>query len=896
MHITIISSLYNCNKYIDNYIETLNQLIDLKNNNLIITNIIDSNSDETNRKIDKFCENKNYIKLVKTEKADDKGLYNTWNTMCKSAKTELICNLNCDDKLHPNFLKLTIDKFSKYPDMDICIFPSYVSCNINDNFNSKLDTIYRKLPITDDYARCYINNKISKNVKGISWIELKKELQIDMYHMFKFYQSKLLPLNIFGCCPIFRKEMTETYGGFDEKQYGPSADYELWLRLLSHNKKAILFTEIMSIYYINDNSYSRGNNKKDSYDEAIIKKYNPYNDIDRIYTTITIDHISITKSNKISTKKVQSNFIYYFDQKWQYPVVTEKQVYNLLENANNLPCDFFAFPFATLIDMYTHMKNDDLLQIIGDFSIIDKKRNCFTVCQHIRFRYLLPLMKKIGITHVFASHVSKYDYLYEEKFKIKIIPFHLFAYNSINDFDINNKKENYRLSFKGSYHPSHYLKSRSYLKKIDSKDILIEIKNKWHFEDIVYKKQINEESIITDFCKDDEYRNLLINSTFSLCPSGSGPNSIRLWESLSVGSIPIILSDHLELYPQIEWHNYVIFWKENNFDNLLKYLDNIPYNTIKLMQKNCIKLFNTYFSSNNFVKLIFEYFKNFEQKKILLINNDYPAHYECIESLICKHEKIINSKTDYIYINLIKDNFWSFGNDNKYSFVSYIEKKYPQISFLKPLRYDFFIENTLSFEENYKNEKDHYYLSHRNFKKLEKYRNIILFKNFDCDILPFQNSFVMNRKVPIYLLSGDLKRKNIKLLENILNMQCDKEYRLNILCQNNCGNLEIIKNLKNTKNFNRCEFHLGKTYIDFHKHINGSYCLMLLLKEDGDYFDGIQFSGALGICKAYNLYALMDTRLNKLYKLNNVFEFNSNDNLLSKFEESIEFFYKNLSS
>jgi hypothetical protein len=34
---------------------------------------------------------------------------------------------------------------------------------------------------------------------------------------------------------------------------------------------------------------------------------------------------------------------------------------------------------------------------------------------------------------------------------------------------------------------------------------------------------------------------------FALCPSGSGPNSIRLWEALGYGAIPVILANHLWL-------------------------------------------------------------------------------------------------------------------------------------------------------------------------------------------------------------------------------------------------------------------------------------------------------------------------------------------------------------
>ena len=40
-----------------------------------------------------------------------------------------------------------------------------------------------------------------------------------------------------------------------------------------------------------------------------------------------------------------------------------------------------------------------------------------------------------------------------------------------------------------------------------------------------------------------EFTRILQESIFSLCPSGAGPNSTRLWESIGCGSIPVVLSD-----------------------------------------------------------------------------------------------------------------------------------------------------------------------------------------------------------------------------------------------------------------------------------------------------------------------------------------------------------------
>jgi len=53
------------------------------------------------------------------------------------------------------------------------------------------------------------------------------------------------------------------------------------------------------------------------------------------------------------------------------------------------------------------------------------------------------------------------------------------------------------------------------------------------------KKAIERQEIVA-------YNRLLSQSLFSLCPGGAGPNTLRLWESLGTGTIPVVLSDRYE--------------------------------------------------------------------------------------------------------------------------------------------------------------------------------------------------------------------------------------------------------------------------------------------------------------------------------------------------------------
>jgi len=75
-----------------------------------------------------------------------------------------------------------------------------------------------------------------------------------------------------------------------------------------------------------------------------------------------------------------------------------------------------------------------------------------------------------------------------------------------------------------------------------------------------------------------------------LCPSGSGPNSIRLWESLAAGAIPVVLADTLELPAHPLWKDAVVFLPEAELGNLKAVLDeHEPKETT--MRQNCLRLY-----------------------------------------------------------------------------------------------------------------------------------------------------------------------------------------------------------------------------------------------------------------------------------------------------------------
>lgn len=290
--------------------------------------------------------------------------------------------------------------------------------------------------------------------------------------------------------------------------------------------------------------------------------------------------------------------LYYYDDRWQKPVITEYRAFQLLRDS--LPADYFAFPWATLIDDFISHDKSDLINIVRDIIVT---KPCFTVVQHVLFRRILFMFRKLNISHVFTPHRMPSDSILETEYNLKIIPISLYPIYASIEPRINFKK--YLFSFIGFYDPRCYMSNiREKIFQLEYADCYILQTKKWHFYDPVYTENDSINNANTQL-----YCDVLAKSLFSLCPSGSGPNSIRLWESLSYGSIPIILSDQLVL-PTVDedLSKCVIQWPESDIGLLRDYLLTIDAETIVKMQQLCIDVYKRTFSRDTFHRGICEYF------------------------------------------------------------------------------------------------------------------------------------------------------------------------------------------------------------------------------------------------------------------------------------------------
>ena len=312
---------------------------------------------------------------------------------------------------------------------------------------------------------------------------------------------------------------------------------------------------------------------------------------------------------------------------WQYPCATEKQAYeNHLEIKSGEHVDvnskivniYLPIPWATYVDKkgfpddyLTRIKT--LLEMYQNIA----SDNGFTlkvhsVCQHIHWIRMLEKAQWLGVTDF---HLSHKDSKSEEKqaehgTRLTLHGWPLIAVNyetPDRSEGMERKPMNERkllASFIGAHMPHYRDDSRIKLfeaaKACGRDDVFVDLGNEWHFNKVVYEEQVLNKEVEAHHIdehhkKTFRYNSILSDSKFSLCPEGAGPNTLRFWESIAVGSIPVIFSDDLGIFHDKRLSEQilsnVILWKGEISKNLFDYLNSIDPNDIEAKSRNLMDVY-----------------------------------------------------------------------------------------------------------------------------------------------------------------------------------------------------------------------------------------------------------------------------------------------------------------
>jgi len=278
------------------------------------------------------------------------------------------------------------------------------------------------------------------------------------------------------------------------------------------------------------------------------------------------------------------------DADWQFPAITEQHAFlRMRDGFRPAPGGmiYVAFPWATLIDkMHNKAPDRDLhFDRLEQFcALLPADRPKVTVCQHIMGRQYLDLFRQAGIDDVFWAHATHDDAAAlkapVDTTRPRLHPFPLYPVQ-VNEAlpeagpDYDAIPRPHLFSFIGARANKYYLtEARNWILDLLGDDTrgLVVGRDSWHYQKIVYDLQVHARKdsgadTLVDTSAADQFRAQLLNTTFSLCPGGSGPNSIRLWESIGAGAIPVILAGTwAPPGDQRLWDIAVVFCKETPED------------------------------------------------------------------------------------------------------------------------------------------------------------------------------------------------------------------------------------------------------------------------------------------------------------------------------------------
>jgi hypothetical protein len=245
-----------------------------------------------------------------------------------------------------------------------------------------------------------------------------------------------------------------------------------------------------------------------------------------------------------------------YDAEWHYSDITEQHAFSQVDKLlPEVPGVFyFGFPWATLIERLNSKQStaDSLKEVLrGAKFLLNEQKSVVTVCQHVDMLKYQEIFKEIGVTHVFWTHAVRGQDCFPENGKIKILPFPVFpvqvtAYASFQDTDRKylysfiEPKSKGRVTGKATGMILDTLTGKQ--------DGLVFPRVRWDFNNVLRGTNIQGEGIndqaLVDCAAPIEVGRILRESIFSICPTDSGSNSRRLWESIGCGSIPVVLSDN----------------------------------------------------------------------------------------------------------------------------------------------------------------------------------------------------------------------------------------------------------------------------------------------------------------------------------------------------------------
>ena len=167
---------------------------------------------------------------------DDPGLYEAWNRMIRCSEEPYITNANPDDRRSPDHLGRLVDQLAAAPE--------------------RLVASSAVVPIQHRRCLAWSFERLQQQAAGRFWFG-DVEDGYGLERLSRTTAAGLEPHNVPHCSPVWRRELHQRHGWFDEGRYGSAADWALWCRYGFAGGRFCHSPEPLSGYFVNASSYGR---------------------------------------------------------------------------------------------------------------------------------------------------------------------------------------------------------------------------------------------------------------------------------------------------------------------------------------------------------------------------------------------------------------------------------------------------------------------------------------------------------------------------------------------------------------------------------------------------------------------------------------------------------------
>lgn len=180
----------------------------------------------------------------------DPGLYEVWNYAGRLTAAKYVSNANLDDRRTPYQIARMRSVLEANAEVDVASSALRVSKVKNLRWKDSADCeVWPK----DGPEGCYTANELFRSQGGA-------------------LHSRNLP----HCMPVWRKSLHAYVGDFDEKLYGPSADWAFWLQASTKDAGFYFESEPLGLYLKSEDGYWQRNlagDPKSVFDENIVREF-----------------------------------------------------------------------------------------------------------------------------------------------------------------------------------------------------------------------------------------------------------------------------------------------------------------------------------------------------------------------------------------------------------------------------------------------------------------------------------------------------------------------------------------------------------------------------------------------------------------------------------------------